>query len=230
MSIRLRCAICGGESFSRRSILWPELIKSWQLSTEETQYIDRQQGEYCTQCGANLRSVALANALRKTFRTDELLRTFCGSEAANGFRVLEINEAGSLHPELGRMHGHVFARYPDVDIHSLPYLDGSFDVVVHSDTLEHVKNPCHALAECRRVLSPNGTLCFTVPIIVARLSRSRDGLPKSWHGNPQQSGDDFLVQTEFGADAWTYPLRAGFSEVSMFGVEYPAAVAIAARL
>ena len=41
------------------------------------------------------------------------------------------------------------------------------------------------LAEfCRRVLKPEGALCFTVPKIVGRLTRSRDGLPKSYNGDP----------------------------------------------
>ena len=32
----------------------------------------------------------------------------------------------------------------------------SFDLVVHSYTLEHVDNPVAALSECRRVLLPGG--------------------------------------------------------------------------
>ncbi len=113
-------------------------------------------------------------------------------------------------------------------MHALPYPDGSFDVVVHSDTLEHVPNPLHALGECRRVLKPGGALCFTVPVIVGRLTRSREGLPKSYHGNPEESGDDFVVHTEFGADFWSFPVRAGFAEVRLYSVEHPAAIAMAA--
>ena len=79
------------------------------------------------------------------------------------------------------------------------------------------------------MLRPRGTLCFTVPVIVGRLSRGRDGLPRSYHGSPTEAGDDFVVHTEFGADAWTYPMQAGFSECHLFSIEYPAALAMAVR-
>ena len=143
--------------------------------------------------------------------------------------VLEINEAGHLSPTLRQLPGHVLAEYPAVDIHALPYPGNTFDIVVHSDTLEHVTNPVHALTECHRVLRPNGTLCFTIPVIVGRLTRSRAGMPKSFHGSPQTATDDLVVQTEFGSDMWTYVLQAGFSSVTVNAVDFPAALAPSAR-
>lgn len=212
----------------QRPILWPALIDQWQLAPEEVEYVDRQQGKDCTGCGANLRSIALADALRAVLGISGTLAGFAGSEAAAAVAVLELNEAGTLHAQLARFPRHVFGAYPGVDMHALPYPDAAFDLVVHSDTLEHVADPLHALGECRRVLRPGGALCFTVPGIVGRLTRSRAGLAKSHHGNPAETGDDFMVHTEFGADAWTYPMRAGFAEVRLFAVEYPAGIAIAA--
>lgn len=87
---------------------------------------------------------------------------------------------------------------------ALPLEADSFDLILHSDTLEHVPQPLLALAECQRVLRPGGTLCFTIPIIVGRLSRSRAGLPPSYHGGSTTGAVDFMVHTEFGADAWIY--------------------------
>jgi ubiquinone/menaquinone biosynthesis C-methylase UbiE len=127
------------------------------------------------------------------------------------------------------MKTYTFGAYPDVDMRDLPYPDGSFVLVVHSDTLEHVPNPISALLECHRVLQVGGAACFTIPIIVGRMSKSREGLPKSFHGNEAQSPDDFVVHTEFGADAWTYVLSAGFSRVELHTVEFPAAIALLAR-
>lgn len=222
------CSVCGGTRFETRPVLWQGLVDEWQLAPAEVAYVDRQQGECCMGCGANLRSLALADALRAAFGTSERLLAFVTSPAAAAWRVLELNAAGTLHPVLARMPGHIFGAYPEVDMHRLPHANATFDVVVHSDTLEHVPNPVHALAECRRALRPGGVLCYTVPVIVGRLSRGRDGLAKSYHGNPAETGDDYVVKTEFGADAWTYPMRAGFNEVRLYAVDYPAAMAIAA--
>ena len=223
------CAVCGGESFTDRAVLWPELIAEWQLSPAEVAYINRQQGTICAGCGSNLRSIALAQALLTENGWAAPLAAALQSPQARTLRVLEINEAGTLSPRLAKMPGHVLAVYPAVDMHALPYPDASFDIVIHSDTLEHVPNPAHGLAECRRVLAPGGVLLFTVPQIIGRLTRSRQGLALSFHGNPQTSSADFAVQTEFGADAWTCAAQAGFSQITLHVWEFPAAIAFACR-
>ncbi len=225
----MKCTVCGGSQFSAQPVLWQELIEQWQLSPAEVTYIDRQQGECCTTCGANLRSIALANALRETMGTELTLTNFVNSPESAHIDILELNEAGTLSPILTRMRGRVLGMYPQIDIHALPWPDESFDIVVHSDTLEHVTNPVHALAECLRVLRRGGMLCLTVPIVVGRMTRSRAGLPKSYHGSSAQCDDDFMVHTEFGADVWCYLMEAGFSHVTIFPVAYPAALAMAAR-
>lgn len=225
----MQCGVCGGMSFTAQKALWEQLISDWQLSEAEVKYIDRQQGESCSQCGANIRSIALANAIRSFLRTNALLSEFAHSALAKNVEILEINEAGNLSPMLRMFGKHVFGSYPEVDIHSLPYGDSTFDLVIHSDTLEHVPNPIHALGECRRVLKPGGALCFTVPTVVGRMSRDRAGLAKSYHGNSGVAADDFAVQTEFGADVWTYVLEAGFTNVSIHSFCYPAGIAFMAR-
>jgi SAM-dependent methyltransferase len=222
------CSVCGGQAFRRNKVLWKRLVEEWQIDPTEEDYIDRQQGEQCTTCGANLRSIVLAMACNSLFRTAGPLAAFVSSPAAARYSVLELNTAGSLHSYLKQMKGHVFGAYPEVDMHALPYPDRMFDAVVHSDTLEHVTNPVHALRECLRVLKNDGAMCFTVPIIVGRLSRGRAGLPRSFHGNPQEEGEDWAVQTEFGADAWVSVIRAGFSSVLIHTLDFPAAIAMTA--
>ena len=145
-------------------------------------------------------------------------------------RMLELNEAGSLSPLLARWAGHVLGSYPEVDMQNLPYRDGTFDLVVHSDTLEHVPDPLQALRECRRVLTPGGACCFTIPIVIGRLSRRREGLPDSWHGQAETTQADWKVQTEYGADAWCQVVEAGFASVTLVPIAWPAAVGIVARV
>lgn len=67
------------------------------------------------------------------------------------------------------------------------------------------------------------------PDIVGRMSRGREGLPKSYHGNEAQSPDDFVGHAESGADAWTYVSQEGFSRVEIHAVECLAAIALVAR-
>lgn len=222
------CSVCGGTTFGNLTILSDKLVAEWDLSPTEADYVNRQQGEYCLSCHANLRSIVLADALRAVWGTRLLLRDFCQSADAATTSVLELNQAGMLHPYLAKLPGHCLAVYPDIDMLALPYADGMFDVVVHSDTLEHVPDPVRALAECLRVTRPGGAVCYTVPVVVGRLSRDRAGLPPSHHGPPDDTRDDFLVHTEFGADVWTYPMRAGCSEVRIFGADHPTAHAIVA--
>src|SRR6267143_663326 len=46
--------------------------------------------------------------------------------------------------------------YPSTDVESLSNMEGSFDVVVLDQVLEHLKHPWTAVGEIRRVLRPNG--------------------------------------------------------------------------
>ena len=45
----------------------------------------------------------------------------------------------------------------------LPFADGSFDLVVCTETLEHVRDVQLLLSEIRRVLEPGGRLAITTP-------------------------------------------------------------------
>lgn len=220
------CPVCGAAGSVEHRVLWPGLVAAWGLSSEEEAYVNRQQGCLCSGCGANMRSAALALALCRHLgwpgTLDGLLR------APPGLAMLEINEAGTLHPRLARFPGHRLGRYPECDMMRLADPDGSLDVVIHSDTLEHVADPMAALRETRRALRPGGAAVFTVPTIVGRLTRTRRGLPASYHGAEGVSAPDLLVHTEFGADAWCMVLEAGFSECRITPYGYPAGLAFTA--
>jgi len=222
-----RCAVCGSEDLHYVEELPPALIREWELSADEAAYVNRQQGVQCVRCGSTLRCMALATALVRYYGGADTFAALSASPATQRLSVLEINEAGGVSPFLAQWPGRVLAKYPQVDMQQLPHADATFDLVVHSDTLEHVPDPLRGLTECRRGLRDAGACVFTVPIIVGRLTRSRAGLAASYHGNPDD-GTGYLVHTEFGADAWTWPLAAGFGECRIVTLEHPAAHALVA--
>ena len=175
MSTRLQlCCVCGGKAFCSQRILWDQLVQAWQLAPEEAAYIDRQQGTVCTACGCNLRAQALAKAILSTrSRQPRSFRHLLLSPSFWLVKVLELNPVGPLSSHLRRLPRRTLASYPEVDMQHLPFADQTFDLVLHADTLEHVPEPLAALTECRRVLRPGGWCCFTIPMIVGRMTRSR---------------------------------------------------------
>ncbi len=222
------CAVCGSNEFAYAEVLWSELIDDWELSPTEVNYINRQQGFHCVSCGNNLRSIALASAIIDSYHFRGTLTQFVLSDSAKSLKVLEINEAGGLSSTLSCLPNHILVRYPEYDMTNLTFDSSSFDLVVHSDTLEHVSDPVAGLSECRRVLQASGRCIYTVPLIVRRLSRFRKGLKKSYHGNVKEIDSDYIVHTEFGADAWKFAVEAGFPYVRIHSFEYPSALAIEA--
>lgn len=225
----LSCPICGGVEFSHTYVLWKELITEWQLSDYEASYIDRQQGYCCKGCGGNLRSMALANAIVQSYGYRGTLGEFCADPSNAGLNVLEINMAGTLTNHLQILPGHRLINYPEYDMTNLKIDSASFDLIIHSDTLEHINYPEAAMSECRRVLKPGGRCIFTIPVVVNRLSRSRVGLGNSYHGCVGDESPDLLVHTEYGADFWTTVLSSGYTSCSIHCLEYPAGLAIEAK-
>ena len=162
------------------------------------------------------------------------------------FRELDIAEIntigsiGSMHALLQQLPRLAFSDYRgperlgqlvngarNEDICRLTYSDASFDIVLSSDTLEHVPDFRAALAETRRVLRPGGRHIFTVPVVWTRSTteaRARiddDGeiihmMPALYHGKGSGAyrlipvGADFLTFTEFGRDVVDYVREAGF--------------------
>jgi hypothetical protein len=50
------------------------------------------------------------------------------------------------------------------------------------------------------------------------------------HGSQGETGSEFLVRTEFGSDVWKYVVEAGFQSSTFHCVDYPAGIAIEARV
>jgi len=209
-------------------VLWPDLIAQWGLSDREVRYINIQQGTRCMLCGANVRSIALADAILRQVRSKSTLKEWLTGDACKTCELLEINEAGSLTDDLAKLPGHRLVRYPEYNMMGLPFESRSFDLIVHSDTLEHVPDPLQGLRECRRLLRPGGACIFTVPVVVGRLTRSRRGLPLSVHGSEGCVDSSMAVHSEFGADVWCHVLESGFDDCRVVPFRYPAGIALIA--
>ena len=225
----MRCPVCLNNQFHQTDVLKQRLIEEWKLSQDEVAYINRQQGLSCTSCGSNLRCMTLAESIMKQFEYKGAFKDFYRSKVGKKLSLLELNDACHLHSILLKFKRYTFAAYPDIDIQNLPYIDESFDILIHSDTLEHVQNSLLGLKECFRVLKERGKLFYTIPIIYGRLTKRRDGLSNSYHGNQDESqGEDYKVWTEYGVDFWIELMKAGFKEVSINTIEDLTSVAICA--
>jgi len=232
------CPVCGGTEFRYRPVLWPELIRDWGLTGAEVEYINRREGICCAVCGCSLRVMGLAAAILGAYPQPDAptLLAWTGSAVGQNLRVLQINTAGGwLNPDgltdvLRRLPGHTLACFPEHDMQDLrAFADGDFRCVIHSDTMEHVPNCIAGLRECRRVLWTGGTCIYTVPLLVGKLSRGRDGMPLVRHASTVAGHPGDIVYTDYGADAWRFPLLAEFSSVTVHSFEYPAALALEAR-
>jgi SAM-dependent methyltransferase len=225
----MACPCCGSSAGTNFTpVMWRELGEEWGLSGDEYDYIDRQQGECCVGCGMSLRVQAYAKAILTALDANGPFKTFARSLRGRMLRIMEINSS-QLTPLFPRGSRHELRTYPGLDMTNMTRVaDDSYDLVIHSDTLEHVRDPDRALRECLRVLKPGGACVYTVPIVVGRLTRSRAGMPPSHHGKAveNRSRDDYLVHTEYGADAWVQVLDAGFDECRLVAVKPPCAYAV----
>lgn len=242
-----KCGMKGG--FLPRAVLWPALIEQWALTPQWAHWMDLREGARCPWCKCKLRSSQLAHALvqvinRKTSGQALSLNSACQSEKAQALRIAEINAAGSLHSALRRCQGVRYSEFgstnpavPAEDLTKLSYADASLDLVITSDTLEHVPDVDLALREILRVLVPGGAHVFTVPIVAGRPTRRRAELrngqmthllPPSYHGGPQDSGGDLLVFNEFGDDFIARCAAAGFLMESITDKTNPTLVVLVA--
>jgi len=231
------CGVCGFKGHPRhRQVLWPELIAEWELTEQWAQWMDQREGNHCAQCGSSLRSGQLAEAIVSATNAS------CGTTAthlsqlfqdarARDLSIAEINSAGDLHRFLAPCPGLRYSEFgsqlpgiPSEDLMRLSYVDSSFDLVITSDTLEHVPDIDIALREIHRVLKPGAAHVFSVPVISDRPTRCRallEGdklthlLPPSFHGAPEQGKLDFLVFYEFGGDFEAMSVNAGFEMTTL---------------
>jgi SAM-dependent methyltransferase len=220
----IQCAACGAaDGFDNRVVVDRRLARQWRLDSAERAAMNVQQGNTCRSCGNNLRGRCLADAIVRQLGGHGPLRDLW--RVLPPTRVLEINPAAALTPMLSGAARHVCTTFPQVDMQRLPFGDGEFDLVVHSDTLEHVADPVQGMRECLRVVG-EGWVVFTVPVVAGRLTRSRRHRLPSYHGG--ESGPA-RVHWEFGSDIVELLLGAGARHVTVNAHGHPYAVALSCQ-
>jgi len=230
------CLVCG--SRSRRGGPWrlaQGLVDSWGIDARWRRMIERREGLGCSVCGAVSRYRYLAWVVMEELGALDLgyesFADYAGSAHFRELRVAEINGCGALHRYLDRNPHLAYSEYgsedpavPSENLLDLSYPDSEFDLVLTTDTLEHLPDLPAALAEIERVLKPGGRHVFTVPVVRdgrATISRAAlDGQeivhlhPPSYHGVWSEQNPDRLVFHEFGDDALDY-LRTPATDITI---------------
>jgi SAM-dependent methyltransferase len=233
---RGRCSVCGAETrFALNSWLVPPTAAA-EWGPEWVAPFARRETLLCGHCSSSLRVRRLAEVLLEHYAAGATSVAALVEEP--GFRALdvaEINSVGTMHAYLAGLPGLRHSEYGDggEDIQALSYADASFDLVLTSETLEHVPDWRLAVAETHRVLRPGGRHVFTVPLVPTR-ERTEDVSGHGWH-HARGTGvfrlvgprGDMLVHTVFGRDLLDEVRTAGFEPELHF--EGEAASVVCAR-
>ena len=187
----------------------------------------------CAQCRASLRQRGQAYAVVDLYAEDaQCLEALCREPGFRALRVYEPGLAGPFREYLAGLPHYVQSYYWDdlalgetrdgivnQDLQSLTFQDGSFDLVITSDLMEHVRRPYAGFAEIRRVLKVGGRHVFTIPVAVpmasktvSRVDTTTDTdiplLPARYH--IAGDGGRSLVYTDFGKDLLADLREIGF--------------------
>ncbi len=239
-----RCVVCGrlGLFIYRRRVVTPRLAQLWGLSPRLAEALARKESLECTSCGAKLRGRRMAQVLMALYSLAgapaRSLAEWVLRDEIRTLRVAEINVIDGLHSFVRTLPFYSGSDFADPsgpaadepgarseDLTRLSYADNSFDLVVTSESLEHVPDLNAALSEILRVLAPGGRHVFTVPVLPTTretFSRSavlpdgaiEDRAPRICH----PGGDwGYPVFTEFGTDLPTLLAHAGFETEVHFG-------------
>jgi SAM-dependent methyltransferase len=231
-----------------RRVVPPRLEELWGLTPPLAAALARRESLDCACCGGKLRARRLAAVLLRTYTVGSppaparSVARWVRHPEARRLRVAEINRIDGLHAVLqalphlaasdftpGAAPGAVVEGVRNEDLTRLTYPDAAFDLVLSSETLEHVPDLDAALGEIRRVLVPGGRHIFTVPVLptvaatFARAALGPDGSIVALAPQLSHPGGDagYPVFTEFGTDCVEVFRRAGFETEVAFGPTTP---------
>jgi SAM-dependent methyltransferase len=139
-------------------------------------------------------------------------------------RILHIAPEARLEPRIKALQpreyiaGDLFPKQPGhskINVESLAFPDGYFDLIICNHVLEHVDSPETALSEFHRCLSPTGYLVAQTPYSPILKRTLETTKPMSKEFQTRYYGQDDHVRL-FGVDITEYFNAAGF-----FGTPYP---------
>lgn len=227
------CAACNFSGKQKsKNVLWPDLINEWELDQQWVDWFNFREGTYCVNCNCCVRthqlSVAILQVLNKKIGTNfSNLNLAFKDKNVQELKIAEINSLGNIHPFLAQSPNLWYSEFLSTNpairsenLESLSYEADFFDLVLTSETLEHVPNIDKAFSEIYRVLKPGGKHIFTTPVVWDRpTTRVRaymengqvvNILPPSYHGSKAKNQSDYLVFYEFGKDLVARCEKAGF--------------------
>ena len=195
----------------------------------------------CGRCRASLRYRMQACAIAATYGRPRVpFAQLVGDGTLGRLAIYEPGIIGAFRGFLRELPGYVSSYYWEEtapgeeregvrceDLRSLTFDDETFDLVISSDILEHVRGPLEAFAEIFRVLRPGGVHAFTVPLLwplpgstKARVDYSGPDdeflEPPEYHGCPTDPAGS-LVYTDFGMDLPEQLRELGFETVTHHG-------------
>jgi SAM-dependent methyltransferase len=241
-----RCIVCDRfrPMLYKRRVVRPRLEQLWGLSPTLADALARKESCECSHCGAKLRGRRLVQVLLGLYPVGappapaRSLADWVTRPEIQPLRIAEINLIDGVHEQLVKLPSTISSDYsadpmqesrdPNVrseDLTHLTYADSTFDLVLTSETLEHVPDLPTALRELRRILVPGGLHIFTVPMLpgvertFARSVVFPDGTCEDRAPRICHPGGDvgYPVFTEFGADLAEVVSRAGFAVEVFFG-------------
>jgi len=120
------------------------------------------------------------------------------------------------------------------DAENLPWQNGEFDVVICSETLEHLLDPVSAIAEMKRVLAENGLLILTVPSkhtqfisypnpltwLEAMISIRYPSVLPPFHNLYSPHSEDTVVHRAFSFSEIEELLRAGWHNMKIGSLDF----------
>jgi SAM-dependent methyltransferase len=182
-------------------------------------------GVRCARCGASAVHLSLGWALRDRIAqlgdSDVCELSSRGPLVAYLRRRARSIATSEYFPGLasGSMHAGIRCE----DVQDLSYADESFDLVTHTEVLEHVPDDARAFAELYRVLRHGGTMLFTVPLHggpeTVERARLRDGkvehlLEPVYHNDPLRA-QGILAFRDYGSDILDRLRDAGFIDTEV---------------